>query len=76
MSTSPEVLNDLIGDLIYARSGWGGLGQASQGGRAARVAADIRDGGRAGEIALVQGDGAAERERGQGADAQPAQAAG
>lgn len=23
MSTSPEVLTDLIGNLIYARSGWG-----------------------------------------------------
>lgn len=23
MSASPEVLNDLIGNLIYARSGWG-----------------------------------------------------
>lgn len=48
MSASPEVLNDLIGNLIYARSGWGGLGQACQSGRATRVAADVRDGRRAG----------------------------
>lgn len=74
MSASPEVLNDLIGKLLYARSGWGGLGQAGQSDRATRVAADVRDGGRVGKATLVQGDGAAERERGQGADAQPAQA--
>lgn len=47
MSTTPEALTDLIGGLIYARCGWGGLGQARQSGRAARVAADVRDGGRA-----------------------------
>ena len=41
--TRNGVLTDLIGNLIYARSGWGGLGQAGQSGRATWVAADVRE---------------------------------